>query len=143
MLAFKTLGGCALLGILSSVGNQPAAAADAPQTMNKVRVVDETEPDNETSIGKTTQSLREIPQSVTIVDRERLDQQAFTSLPELMKYVPGVNVIRFDGIGLFVSARSPTRRCKPCWAPVPGTTIAASSISSALSAKTARFVDAS
>lgn len=53
------------------------------------------------ALGKGAQSLREIPQSVSVVTRERLDDQSITTLPEAMKFVTGVTVQRFDGAGFF------------------------------------------
>lgn len=53
------------------------------------------------TLGKTAESPREIPQSVSVVTRERLDDQNISSLPDALKYVTGVNVQRFDGAGYF------------------------------------------
>ena len=47
---------------------------------------------NRVSIGKGAQRLRDIPQSVSIVTRQRLDDQNITSLPEAMKQVTGITV---------------------------------------------------
>jgi len=55
----------------------------------------------ETTAGKTVQSLRETPQSVSVITRQRLDDQNVTSLPEAMKYVTGITVNRLDGAGFF------------------------------------------
>lgn len=54
-----------------------------------------------TTIGKTQERLREIPQSVSVITRERLDDQNVSSLPDALKYVTGVTVQRFDGAGYF------------------------------------------
>lgn len=51
--------------------------------------------------GKTVQSLREIPQSISVFTRQRLEDQNLTSLPEAMKYTTGVTVSQFDGAGTF------------------------------------------
>lgn len=59
-----------------------------------------------TTIGKTRQSLREIPQSVSVITRERLDDQNISSLPDALKYVTGVTVERFDGAGYFNTFRA-------------------------------------
>ncbi|MFP1681142.1 TonB-dependent siderophore receptor [Alloalcanivorax sp. C16-1] len=55
----------------------------------------------ESTLGKTPQSLRETPRSVSVLTRQRLDDQGVSSLPEAMKYVTGVTVERFDGGGYF------------------------------------------
>lgn len=53
------------------------------------------------TIGKGNQSLREIPQSVSVVSRARLDDGNISSLPEALKYVTGVTVTKYDGAGYF------------------------------------------
>ena len=58
---------------------------------------------NRVSIGKGAQSLRDIPQSVSIVTRQRLNDQNITSLPEAMKQVTGITVTKYDGAGFFNS----------------------------------------
>lgn len=47
---------------------------------------------NKTSIGKMEQSLREIPQTVSIITRQRLDDQNITNAKQAMANAPGVNV---------------------------------------------------
>jgi len=53
------------------------------------------------TVGKGTQSIRETPQSVTVITRQRLDDQNITTLPEALKQATGVTVQRFDGAGNF------------------------------------------
>jgi outer membrane receptor for ferric coprogen and ferric-rhodotorulic acid len=53
------------------------------------------------NIGKTTQSLKETPQSVSVVTRERLDDQNISTIEEAMKYVTGITVQRFDSAGTY------------------------------------------
>ena len=43
-----------------------------------------------TAIGKTEQTLREIPQSVSIVTRQRMDDQNITTLGDSVRYVTGM-----------------------------------------------------
>jgi outer membrane receptor for ferric coprogen and ferric-rhodotorulic acid len=45
-----------------------------------------------TSIGKMEQSLREIPQTVSVITRQRLDDQNITNAKQAMASAPGVNV---------------------------------------------------
>lgn len=54
-----------------------------------------------TVLGKTGLSLRSIPQSISVLTRQRLDDQNISSLPEALKYATGVTVFRFDGGGNF------------------------------------------
>jgi outer membrane receptor for ferric coprogen and ferric-rhodotorulic acid len=44
------------------------------------------------TIGKSAQSLREIPQSVSVVTRQMLEDQNIQSLDDAMRTVPGVTV---------------------------------------------------
>ncbi len=53
------------------------------------------------SIGKSKQTLRETPQSVSVMTRQRLDDQNITSLEDAMKNVTGVTVQRFDAAGTY------------------------------------------
>lgn len=55
----------------------------------------------EISIGKQPLSIRETPQSVSVITRTRLDDQNLSSIADALKYATGVNVQRFDGAGLF------------------------------------------
>lgn len=48
------------------------------------------------TIGKTPQTLRHTPQSVTVVTRQRLDDQNITNLTSLLEQTPGVVVNLFD-----------------------------------------------
>lgn len=53
------------------------------------------------NIGKTTQSLRETPQSVSVVTRERLDDQNTDTIENALKYVTGITVVRYDAAGTY------------------------------------------
>lgn len=53
------------------------------------------------TIGKTPQSIRETPQSVTVITRQRIEDQNLTSVPEALKQATGLTVLRFDGAGNF------------------------------------------
>lgn len=53
------------------------------------------------TVGKTPLSIKEIPQSVTVITRQRIEDQNLTSVPEALKQATGVNVQRFDGAGNF------------------------------------------
>jgi outer membrane receptor for ferric coprogen and ferric-rhodotorulic acid len=55
------------------------------------------------TLGKMPLSIRETPQSVTVITRQRIDDQNITSLPDVLKQMTGVTVQRFDGAGLFNS----------------------------------------
>ncbi len=54
------------------------------------------------SVGsKIPTSIRETPQSVSVVTRQRMDDQNFTTLQDAMKQTTGMTVQRFDGAGHF------------------------------------------
>lgn len=50
---------------------------------------------------KSGDSIREIPQSVSVVTRQRMDDQNLTTLQDAMKQTTGMTVQRFDGSGNF------------------------------------------
>lgn len=56
---------------------------------------------NAVTIGKTPTSLRETPQSMSVVTRQRLDDQNISELGSALKSVTGLTVRRNDGTGLF------------------------------------------
>src|SRR5690606_26918980 len=50
---------------------------------------------------KIPQSLRETPFSVSVVTRQRLDDQNLTTIEDALKQTTGVTIQRFDGAGNF------------------------------------------
>ena len=60
---------------------------------------------NRVTIGKHEQSLREIPQSVSIITRERMDDQGMTSLIDAMKHTTGIQTTHFGGDTAIFSSR--------------------------------------
>jgi len=100
---------------LQATAQQDATTAEKPATpdgnvavMGAIRVSEElvdttsyTAPALTT--GKTPLSIRETPQSVTVITRQRMDDQNMTTLPEVLKQATGVTVQRFDGAGNFNS----------------------------------------
>jgi outer-membrane receptor for ferric coprogen and ferric-rhodotorulic acid len=50
-------------------------------------------------LGKTGASVRETPQSVTVITRQQLDDRNFTKVEDALKSATGVIVQRFDGVG--------------------------------------------
>ncbi|GGI55022.1 TonB-dependent siderophore receptor [Oxalicibacterium solurbis] len=55
---------------------------------------------------KTPQSLRETPFSVSVVTRQRLDDQNLTTIEDALKQTTGVTIQRFDGAGNFNTIQS-------------------------------------
>lgn len=94
-----TAAAACLVSLLSAAG--PAQGADFSVALDEVRVTEKSAPSvyNEASgaytpraveVGKAAQSLREIPQSVTVVTRQRMDDQALRTLDEVMAQTTGV-----------------------------------------------------
>lgn len=95
---------------------QPALAADAEktmeenaQTLGKVKVEDSALKDAstdgtgyvapDTTLGKDVRSLRETPQSITIVTRQQLTDQNINTIEGALKNVTGVTIQRYDAAG--------------------------------------------
>ncbi len=58
------------------------------------------------SIGKTGQSLKDTPQSISVITRQRLDDQNITKVEDALKQTTGVTVERFDGAGNYNTIKS-------------------------------------
>lgn len=63
-----------------------------------------------TTVGKATTAIKDIPQSVSVVTRQMMDDRGVTDLAEAMKETTGMTVVRYDGAGIFneVKARGYT-----------------------------------
>lgn len=59
-----------------------------------------------TTIGKTPTAIKDIPQSVSVVTREMMDDRNVTDLAQAMKQTTGMTVVRYDGAGIFNEVRS-------------------------------------
>lgn len=116
---------------------QDTPASEAGATLGEVTVTEQAIPSvygeavdsyvpKGVEVGKTAQTLREIPQSVTVITRQRMDDQGMKTLDDVMNYTTGVtreetwldttylsrgmtvSNIRFDG-GAASSTRSGSR----------------------------------
>lgn len=106
------------LAVLAAVSGMAAETPATPRTettLPEVKVTDSANSATEgsglyttraISIGKTTQAPREIPQSVSVITRQQLDDRNFTKLEDVIKFTTGMNVTRFDGAGNFNSIQS-------------------------------------
>lgn len=94
-----TAAAACLVSLLPAAGL--AQGADFSVSLDEVRVTEKSAPSvyNEASgaytpraveVGKAAQSLREIPQSVTVVTRQRMDDQALRTLDDVMAQTTGV-----------------------------------------------------
>ncbi|MCZ2497992.1 TonB-dependent siderophore receptor [Xylophilus sp. Kf1] len=93
----------------------PALAQPAVALLPEVRVTEGADGATEStgqytarsiSIGKTPQSLRETPQSVSVITRQQLDDRNFTKVEDAVKQTTGVTVTRFDGAGNYNTIQS-------------------------------------
>ena len=82
----------------------PAWAQTAPaqeKTLGKITVTDEGDTPiyrrDTTQVTKMPQSLRDIPQSVTVINRAVLDAQAATKLTDALRNVPGITISAGEG----------------------------------------------
>lgn len=57
------------------------------------------------TIGKGEQKLKDIPQSVSVLTRKRMDDQNITNLTQAIESTPGMSSIKSPGPGMFIYAR--------------------------------------
>lgn len=58
------------------------------------------------SVGKMEQAPREIPQSISVITRQQLDDRNVTKVEDAVKFSTGINVTRLDGAGNYNSFQS-------------------------------------
>src|SRR3989344_3292816 len=91
----------AQLGMVLVLGLSPLAQAIATVQLPDIKVAGddtsgEVTPPGVTTIGKLPLKLRETPQSVSVIDHERIEQQNLFSLDEVMQQATGVAVQPFQ-----------------------------------------------
>ena len=90
-----------LLIMNSVVGPVYAQIQNPPQTVTEVIYVygirDTYRQDESSSVTRTPTPIEEIPQSVFVITRDVIDDQAMTGLAELVRYVPGVSMGQGEG----------------------------------------------
>ncbi|HEU4516636.1 MAG TPA: TonB-dependent siderophore receptor [Steroidobacteraceae bacterium] len=96
----------AILTVLTAVVAQAAraddAAAEAPTPLPKVTVVGEHESEgyrinSSRSATKTDTALVDVPQSVSVVTRDLIQDQSMQSLMDVARYVPGAGMAQGEG----------------------------------------------
>ena len=91
------------ISVLALAATLPVAAyAEAPELpdQNVIIVIGEADgykADSSNTATKTDTPLIDVPQSVTVVTRERLDDQSMTSIGDVLRYVPGTTVGQGEG----------------------------------------------
>ena len=95
--------GVALLGSgLATLAPPAASAADEgePTALPKIQVsVDESEGyrDDTAAVTKTGTPLRDVPQSISVVTRQQIDDQNMQNIADVVRYVPGVGMAQGEG----------------------------------------------
>lgn len=86
---------------LTLAGAAVAQAEDAVKVLPKVSVeADDSDPYQSTEIRTATKSdtpLRDIPQSITVISRSLIEDQAMQSLADVARYVPGAGMAQGEG----------------------------------------------
>lgn len=59
-----------------------------------------------TTVGKGATAIKDIPQSVSVVTRQMMDDRNITDLAQAMKQTTGMTVVRYDGAGIFNDIKS-------------------------------------
>ena len=113
----KTSTGYVLVAAPASAPTAAASAASAAErTMPSSTIVGQAEQGSTTegsgsytarkiSIGKGEQAMKDIPQSVSVLTRQRLDDQGITDLREAVNNVTGVVGVHGVGPGVVITAR--------------------------------------
>jgi len=87
--------------VVASAAIVPVAAwsqqQPAEKTLSTIKVQDEGEQQNTTQIGKMPQSLRDVPQTLTVINRQLLDAQSATRLTDALRNVPGITISAGEG----------------------------------------------
>lgn len=79
----------------SIVGRQPVATTEGSRSYTSGAV----------TLGKGVQSLKDIPQSITVVTRKQMDDQNTQTITELASRTPGLTATRSPGSGLYIYSR--------------------------------------
>lgn len=106
-LAFAIKGVLALLGTAASVTplitfGQAAAPAqtNAPATLPKVSVEADApsyQVETTSTATRTDTPLRDVPQSITVVTRQLIDDQSMQNMADVVRYVPGIGMAQGEG----------------------------------------------
>ncbi|MNR93253.1 Fe(3+)-pyochelin receptor precursor [compost metagenome] len=111
-----TLAWATPLSIAYAQQTESAASAAATTTLPEVKVTASDDASSEltrsyaahaVTVGsKIPQTLRETPQSISVVTRQRMDDQNITKIEDVLKQTTGINVTRLDGAGNFNSIQA-------------------------------------
>ncbi|HEX2586011.1 MAG TPA: TonB-dependent receptor plug domain-containing protein, partial [Steroidobacteraceae bacterium] len=88
---------CLALGSVSLMAQESPSNPVPEQSLGVVKAIDQVDDVNTTQIGKVPQSLRDIPQAMTVINREVLDAQSATRLTDALRNVPGITISAGEG----------------------------------------------
>lgn len=88
---------CFALGSMPLMAQESPSTSAPEQSLGVVKAVDDANDGNTTQIGKVPQSLRDIPQAMTVINREVLDAQSATRLTDALRNVPGITISAGEG----------------------------------------------
>ncbi len=83
--------------VMSGTALASEAESDDTQTIIVTGKADGYKADNSITATKTDTPLLDVPQSISVVTRERLDDQASRSIADVLRYVPGTTVTQGEG----------------------------------------------
>jgi catecholate siderophore receptor len=96
-LSLSPLAGALLLALSLPALADPAAAATDLDAVRVYGTSDGYQADKTRTATKTTTPLRDVPQSITVVTEELIDDQAMTGMADIVRYVPGVGMAQGEG----------------------------------------------
>ncbi|MFJ4067708.1 TonB-dependent siderophore receptor [Pseudomonas sp. NPDC089996] len=79
----------------SVIGRQPVTTTEGSHSYTSGAV----------TLGKGVQTLKDIPQSVTVMTRQQMDDQNTQTISDLVNRTPGLTAARSPGSGLFIYSR--------------------------------------
>ena len=93
--------GASMLVSLSMVGvavaDEDHAEADEPRVLDEVVVNGQYLYSNQVNSLKVPTPIIDVPQSLSIIDSDRIAAQGFTAIGDVVNYIPGVNVSQGEG----------------------------------------------
>ena len=95
--------GCLLLLLIA--GEQPSPAQNTPQTDFKKLTLEELMDVDVTSVSRKAEPLGQTAAAITLITTEDIRRSGATSIPELLRLVPGLDVARFNPGSWAISAR--------------------------------------
>lgn len=97
--------GLALAGLVAAgLGAEPAVAAGSVQDLNQLSL-EELANVEVTSVSRTPERLSEAPAAIFVIGREDIRRSGATSLPEVLRLAPNLEVARLNATAYAITAR--------------------------------------